>query len=410
MKDESELERTARLLRQSNVASENAKRLMGHSSSLKAVQDAMDTPVLRMMKELHDSPTMRLIRQLEDNPVMRLQRQVAIDRHKLITEAYDKSVLKKITDINKRHAALLPNMHLASRSLLPASALDDAIKLISLASKTNLVGFSITDRYSSRLKNVMSSMEKPWMSIDTPALSLQGVSVLTALSDTIQHQHPFERLTREFVDHYLGGPIELEDDDDENDADLAHLEAGMDAGLVSLSAPETNEILELSGFSLVLPFAPLPRPINDDGSALFFDPAYFAFINQIEAHLRAYVDKEMSLEFGNSWIKSRISSNMLEIWVNRQEAARKKGEPVFEILQYADLNDLKDIIIGKRTWPALFSAKFGVKEHFMTAMDRLYAVRNPLAHSRPISNGMRLHLDTEGSLILKALGVEFLRR
>jgi len=408
MSDESELERTARLLREANLASENAMRLMGQSPGMKAVQSVLNSPALRLMREYQNSPAMKLMQQYQNSPAARLQRQKVLEQHKLITASYDDSLLKRISDIHKQHANLLPDLNIARRSLLPASALQDAVKQITLATSTNLIDFSITDRYSSQLRKVMSSMESPWVSLDAPSLSLQGIGVLTALSDTIQHRNPFEEPARELVDHYLGEAIELDEADDEIQANLDHIDAGMDAGLVSLSAPETGEVLELTGFKLIVPYAPMPKPVTSDGSTLYYDPAYHAFIIQIEQQLRAHVDAKMKNEFGEKWIKARISSSLQDKWIGRRETGVSKGEPEFTLIHYADLIDLKDIIIGNKTWPSLFSNVFGVKEHFMTMMDRLYAVRNPLSHSRPISNGQRLHLHIEGVAILKALGVKVL--
>lgn len=410
MTDENELERVVKHLRESNSARADARRIIDDTSSLKAVRDAMNSPTMRMIREFQDSSSMRLLQEFQNSPAMLLQKQIALDKHKAVSLAFDNNLLKQISNFHKQQAALFPDTEYARRSLLPSSALQETVKQISLTNTYPVVDISIAERYSSQLKTVLSSIKRPWVLVDRPALSLQGLGALTALSNTVQLHNPFEPPTRDIVNHYLGEPIEIADCADEDDASSAHIEAGMDAGLASLGAPETGEILELTGFKFVIPYAPMPHAVNDEGDELHYDPSYFAFVNQIEQRLRAHIEQEMNNTFGDNWILARISEHVRNEWVSRRDKARSKGEPEFNLIHYAELIELKDIMIGKKTWSNLFSNRFGIKEHFITAMDRLHAVRNPLAHSRPISNGQRLHLHIEGVAILKALGVKIQKK
>ena len=117
-------------------------------------------------------------------------------------------------------------------------------------------------------------------------------------------------------------------------------------------------------------------------------------------YLQAFVKpfKELTIITLGSWIRpsslSQLSLNVLSFGIHDDNS---------------DFIQLKDIMIGRKTWDPFFAQKFGIKEHFITAMDRLYVVRKPLAHGRPIGNGQRLHLYLEGVELMRTLGVKILK-
>lgn len=409
MEDESELQKTVRRITLGDMASKRALSQLSGMTSLARQAALLDSPAARMMRDLQNSPAFRLQRELENSALFRMQKELEGLNRQSAAFAINNSVFEQLEQFKKQQALYGAELDFARRMLPPPSVLQDAARQIARIVDPPHTRLFADTAWAKRLESVMRGMSRPWMSVQNSALSLQGLGVLTRLSDTARFALPYDAETRELYDETLGEAVEIDANGDENDADALHLEAGMDAGLVTLSAPETGEILRLTGFQLSVAYAPLPIPTDADGTFLFSDPSYADFVTQIERRLRTHIDGVMINSFGRNWIKARVHSGVQAKWKERQEKAIKDGEPKFELLHYSDFIELKEIMTGKKTWDPLFARQFGIKEHFITAMDRLYAVRKPLAHGRPIGNGQRLHLYMEGIALMRALGVKVLK-
>lgn len=55
------------------------------------------------------------------------------------------------------------------------------------------------------------------------------------------------------------------------------------------------------------------------------------------------------------------------------------------MLEFFDLRELQDTIVGKALWPR-FEATFGSKEALATKLDQLAELRNGIRHSRTVSD------------------------
>lgn len=408
MDDESELQKTVRRITLGDMSSKRVLDQMTGMTALARHAAILESPAMRIMRDLQNSPVMRLQRDLENSPIFRMQKELETLNRASVAFAPENNIFRQLEQFKKQHALYGDEIDLARRMLPPPSLLQDAARQVAAIVDPPNTQILAGLAWSKRIESVMAGMSRPWVSVENSALSLQGLGVLTRVSDTARLARPYMPETRELFDSALGEAVEIDPGVDEEEADAAHLDAGMDAGLVTLSPPETGEILRLSGFELIVPYAPLPLPVNDDAKALHYDASYADFVTQIERRLRTHIDTLMSDSFGSNWIKARVASDVQNKWRDRQAKAVESGELKFSLIHYSDFIELKMIMTGRKTWDPLFAKQFGIKEHFITAMDRLYAVRKPLAHGRPISNGQRLHLYIEGVALMRALGVKIL--
>jgi len=421
MDNESELKKTVRRIALGETARKRALDHISRTSSLakhvafldsptlKIIRDMQNSPVFRLQREIESSALFRAQRAVENTTVFRMQKELSHLNEISSMTAIDNTIFKRLDQFKELQGFHRSDISLAQRILPPKSMLEDAARHIAAIVDPPAVRALTCAVWPKRLETLMTGMSSPWMDVNKSALSLQGLGVLASLSDTARFASPFAPETRELFDDTLGDPVDIDHDGGEEEADALHLDAGMDAGLVTLSPPETGEILQLAGFQLIVPYAPSPKPIESDLEPLHYDPSYADFVTQIERQIRSHIDFELSRLFGKKWISARVPQAMQQVWRQRRDKALQDGEPEFELIHYADFIDLKTIIIGRKTWGQVFAKRFGIKEHFVTAMDRLYAVRKPLAHGRPISNGQRLHLYLEGVQIMRALDVEILK-
>jgi hypothetical protein len=93
---------------------------------------------------------------------------------------------------------------------------------------------------------------------------------------------------------------------------------------------------------------------------------------------------------------SKIPSHVLQKVDERIARATKKNasldaegfQKLAGKLEYFDLRELQDAIVGKTTWP-LFESRFGTKESLAAKFDQLAELRNGIRHSRTVSEIVR---------------------
>jgi len=111
-----------------------------------------------------------------------------------------------------------------------------------------------------------------------------------------------------------------------------------------------------------------------------------ADVESIELKLRRTIDEALAGEI--ALLPSHVGQKVRE----RLQSAERKN-PAFDTqryatlaghLEYCDLRELQDIIVGKPTWPR-FEPRFITKERLGTRFDQLAELRNGLRHNRSIS-------------------------
>ena len=195
----------------------------------------------------------------------------------------------------------------------------------------------------------------------------------------------------------------LKDDAGPDERDAAHIEADMNAAMLTISPAAVGEVLIETGFAFKAEFAPLPPTTDGSDPGHVFHPGHNMMITAVEQNLRAAIDARMQEQYGATWMETRIDPSLLKEWIDRRDDAVARGESPLPLIQYANFMELKDIVMGRQHWREVFRVIFRNKEHFQTSMEGLHPIRLPLAHSRPIGMAQQYHLISEASYILRAL-------
>ena len=260
--------------------------------------------------------------------------------------------------------------------------------------------------WSELLERQMAAVQTPWLDPLVPALSFEGFAVVSRLGQAVCYAEPFDEAARDQIDEDLGDPIDVEDDAGPDVRDAAHVEADMNAAMLTISPGAVSDVLIQSGFVFKANYAPLPLTTDGSEPGHVFHPGHHILITAVEQKLRAIIDAKMQAQYGASWMDRQMDPRLIQEWIDRRDEAVARGESPLALIQYSNFMDLKDIVIRRQHWRDVFEAIFRKKEHFEVSMDRLHPIRVPLAHSRPIGMGQHYHLISEASLILRALGVD----
>ncbi len=260
--------------------------------------------------------------------------------------------------------------------------------------------------WETTLEQEMKAVQLPWVSKDYAALSFEGFAVVSRLNKVIRYGEPFGDPTREIIDDDLGYPIIIDDDAEPDDRDEAHIEAGMNPSMLAISPEGVGDVLIQTGFVLRAEYAPLPATADGSTPGHVFHPGHGALITCVEQNLRVVIQSKMMDNYGADWMRKRVHKNITDGWEQRRDEAIAHGEAEFDLIQYSNFMELKDIVIAKPHWREIFEEIFKKKEHFATSMERLHPIRLPLAHSRPIGIGQQFHLISEAGLILRALNID----
>ncbi len=259
-----------------------------------------------------------------------------------------------------------------------------------------------TNSLASQIKNI----NRPWLHPEFSNLSVEGFAVISRMNKVVRSESPFSDRAREIIDKDLGPPIIIDSDADADERDEAHIEAGMNPSIVAINPPAFHDILIETGFHFKAEFMPLPNTEDDSDPGHLFHPGHNMLISSVEQNLRKLISSLLLSHYGSNWLEKSVSATLIKDWQERKDKAIADGEPPFELLQYSNFMELKDIVVSKKNWREVFVIIFKRKEHFIVAMERLHPIRLPLAHSRPIGRAQQFHLINEAAIILKAIGID----
>ena len=264
--------------------------------------------------------------------------------------------------------------------------------------------------WSQLLQRQMAAVQTHWLDPYLPSLSFEGFAVVSRLGQAVRYAEPFDEAAREQIDEDLGDPIYVEDDAGPDERDTAHIEAGMNPSILTISPGAVGDVLIQTGFIFKAKFASLPPTADGSDPGHVFHPGHNSLITTVEQTLRATIDARMQEHYGATWMETRIAPNLLQEWSDRRKEAVAHRESPLALIQYSNFMELKDIVMQRQHWRDVFGDIFRNKEHFQTSMERLHPIRVPLAHSRPIGIAQQYHLISESSHILRALGIDIFEK
>ena len=268
------------------------------------------------------------------------------------------------------------------------------------------------------LNTQMIASNRAWFRSESPALSCEGFATVARLNQIVRKAPPFSGEGREILNDDLGSPVEFDEEVSSDQENEAHIEAGMNASILTFTPESVGDVLADTGFTLPSDYSNVPTA--DGRHLLPHDPLHNYLITKVEDSLRVLVLDRMSVQYGANWMRA-LDQKKVKNWRDRKEDAIAKGEVEFHELYYSDFMDLKEIITRKNHWREVFSRIFMdstspprsierstpmPREHFQVAMDRLHPIRKSISHSRQISLGQKYQLIAESAMILKAIGID----
>ena len=259
------------------------------------------------------------------------------------------------------------------------------------------------------LEKQMAGVHRPWLDAHLTSLSFEGFAVVSRLGQAVRYADPFDEAAREQIDDDLGDPVEIEDAAGPDERDVAHINAGMNASILTIAPSAVGVVLIQTGFVFKAKFAPLPVTTDGSDPGHVFHPGHNMIITTVEQNLRAVIHNRMAAQYGERWLDSHVSRELIQEWTDRRDEAVAKGESPLTLIHYSNFMELKDIVVRRNHWREVFQDIFKQKEHFQTSMERLHPIRLPLAHSRPIGTAQQYHLISEAGHILRSLGIDIFK-
>ncbi|WP_166415954.1 hypothetical protein [Cochlodiniinecator piscidefendens] len=361
------------------------------------------------------SSTERLMRELQSNDTLiRLENALSIaNQHSVLFDAAKKLMemplyvnqLTKIAERTGHYSRLFDQAVLPDHSHLAEIAQKMADRITSFE-----VVLANEQSWAARLAVQMDSVRHPWVFPEHAALSFEGFAVVSRLNDVVRYAEPFGEFTREIINDDLGAPIDVNDGAEADERDAAHVDAGINPGILAIPETAMGDVLIQTGFVFRAEYTPVPPTTDGSNHGHIYHPGHAALITAVEQNLRNLIVAKMVEFYGINWMHSRMSGAIVAGWQERHDEAVAAGEASLDLIQYSNFMELKDIIIGRQHWKEIFSTTFSKKEHFATSMERLHPIRLPLAHSRPIGVGQQIHLISESGLLLRALGIDIFRK
>lgn len=251
----------------------------------------------------------------------------------------------------------------------------------------------------------MRTINDPWILKQAPATSMIGFAELTALHQTFLRPDPLRTHVQEIVDDALGDIIEFDPDADEDDMDADAIEAGAGESLIAFPKAQYGAVLIAAGFDFKFVMPKAPKPIEGAMVIHPYDATDHQIIYALERHFRELVMQKLSGIVGRGWFKQRVPSDVRNNCQERQDTARQKGEPIFELIEYADFSDIQKIVCRNDNWKEAFAPIFLHKEQTGLSLERLKPVRDAIAHNRGLGSVAKLTLASEAARLFTALGV-----
>ena len=334
----------------------------------------------------------------------------AMAEHTKYTEMARKLIGGGAYELAKQHQLLYPHVSAIMASLTDQTKLNAKFALTDitrqLAEYQLPVGMSV--KRATELAEQLSVITTPWSVKGSEYASVAAALSLTQFSEITRTLPAFsdERsaiIVAEFGEFDTAFPLaEVAKSDEESEA--IYSEAGRNEALVAFPSSSYDQILSAAGWSFDIK---QPDFIRQDGTIVpgaVFDPYDHHIINLVEGHLRQAIYTAI-ITVGGDQALTRLFSQYLPKWKEKQVVAVLRGEPPLHLIYYADFIELMEVILNKELWASHFKAIFVSRDWFRVSMERLHTIRIPTSHSRPVTKTRRLRLLVEAGEIFEALGL-----
>lgn len=265
------------------------------------------------------------------------------------------------------------------------------------------------------LQRAAASLTAPWLDTVDALRSVSGFCELQGIGHQLRLSTPFDPAAADRLRLILGDWREPLDWPEPIFADpLArsdfYLERGLDPALTEFPAKAFDQIVTAAGLKDAPP--PLLSDYSGDTDAdNEEEEAGFARTNaahdrlqRFETHMRRFIERELRAVSGDSWMTQRVPHQIRKDWLEKQQRARKNGEPDCPPIAYADFTHYEQIILRGDNWKDVFAAVFKRTTLVQESFQRLYPIRVCTMHARMITQDDELYLHVETKRLLAAIG------
>lgn len=250
----------------------------------------------------------------------------------------------------------------------------------------------------------MQSMHAPWLLHADAAQSVRAFAEIQAIGHGLRSFAPFDPMLSDSLRHSLGDwrnitafpPSIFENAVARSEFYVAR---GFNPDLTEFTAEAFDETTALAGLGTEND----PRDDLDEEIGLVRTNRAHDQLQRFERRLRAFIDRLMTAEFGEAWIKHQTPPGMLDNWKIAKQTAVARVREEEPLIAYADFTDYIKIIERTDNWKRVFASTFIRRESVQESFFRLFPIRISVAHSRVITLDDEMYLKVEMHRIDKAI-------
>lgn len=267
---------------------------------------------------------------------------------------------------------------------------------------------------SSAVQLAMESMRSPWLDVQEKMRSLTSFAELQGIGHALRNMPTFgENLSAalridlgDWRDPITWRPEIFTDLGARSDF---YTGLGFNRALTDFPAPAFQESLDIAGLRREPPplvelyGEPIPRSNDEEEQAFERTNRAHDRLQRLESQLRAFIDEQMTREFGADWPKRRLPNGVHDAWREKKEKAEQAGGQERPLIAYADFTDYELVICKRDNWSEVFGGFFARPESVRESFQRLHLIRLDTMHARPITQDDELLLYVETTRLVKVI-------
>ncbi|MGD0670717.1 MAG: hypothetical protein ABSB13_01470 [Candidatus Binatus sp.] len=256
------------------------------------------------------------------------------------------------------------------------------------------------------------SFQVAWINIESPLNSLKALSDLNGIGNALKTFQPFESeltgILRSSLGDWRNVTIPQPVYEDALERVDFYAGQGFDLELTNFPQPAFDLILDAAEIRPRSPSLAVRKLegavtielLTDHESMMGFA---YDLLFELESRFRAFIHRQMVSRFGEQWLQRQVPGPMRKAWESKRAVALERGEPIQDLIFYADFTDYVTIICRRDNWNSAFREVFLRKEGVQEAFYRLFPIRICTMHARPITQADLLLLFVESDRLLKAI-------
>lgn len=176
-----------------------------------------------------------------------------------------------------------------------------------------------------------------------------------------------------------------------------YAERGFDSEIVDVPDDVFSENLHLSGF--VFRESDAAEYGGEDDEALIRTNQMHDVFQRLEIAIRRFICNAMTAQFGEDWMRHRISPDLVNSWKEKRERDPRR----WPLIHYADFTDYEKIMTRRDNWREVFAHVFECESDLRESLRRLYPCRVATMHARPLGRDDLLLAAVEARRLIRSL-------